>query len=278
MVIADAVANFVSMVYSKPRSYPGSALALATLLFAIQIYCDFSGYTDIALGLARVMGYELCINFRQPYFSRSIGEFWHRWHISLSTWFRDYLYIPLGGNRVAVPRYYVNLLATFLISGLWHGAAWTFVLWGGLHGAYLILGQVTSPLRNRIQKISRIDKLPLTLAVLQTIITAFLVLVAWVFFRAANIGDAFYVVTHMLPLGRFDLSLLSVGGIPRANVPFLIVFILLLFTADWWLANPSQVPRAWSSKMVRQSCYWFCAYSVICFGVFGHVDFIYFQF
>ena len=121
MVIADGVASYVNMIYSRPRGYAGSALLLATFLFGIQIYCDFSGYTDIALGLAQMMGYELRINFRQPYLSRSIGEFWRRWHISLSSWFRDYLYIPLGGNRVPVARNYLNLMITFLVSGLWHG-------------------------------------------------------------------------------------------------------------------------------------------------------------
>ena len=149
MVLADNVADFVRLVYDTPRHYDGAALLLATLLFSIQIYCDFSGYTDIALGIARMMGYELRINFLQPYFSRSVGEFWRRWHISLSTWFRDYVYIPLGGNRVKLSRHYLNLMITFVISGLWHGANWTFVVWGFLHGLYLIVAQATAPFAAR---------------------------------------------------------------------------------------------------------------------------------
>ena len=132
-------------LHHSAAHYDGAALLLATLFFSVQIYCDFSGYTDMALGFARMMGYELVINFRQPYFSRSVGEFWRRWHISLSTWFRDYLYIPLGGNRVEVSRNYFNLMVTFVVSGLWHGANWTFVAWGFLHGLYLIVAQTRVP-------------------------------------------------------------------------------------------------------------------------------------
>src|SRR6201994_3702834 len=156
IVIADNVADFVKLVYDAPRHYNGSALVLATLLFSIQIYCDFSGYTDIALGLARMMGYELRINFMQPYFSRSITEFWRRWHISLSTWFRDYVYIPLGGNRVKLSRHYANLMITFVISGLWHGANWTFVVWGFLHGVYLIVAQSAAPFMPRFTPLPRL--------------------------------------------------------------------------------------------------------------------------
>jgi alginate O-acetyltransferase complex protein AlgI len=149
VVVADRLALYVNAVYNDPSAHTGPTILLATYFFAFQIYCDFSGYSDIAIGTARVMGYDLMQNFRRPYFARSISEFWSRWHISLSTWFRDYLYIPLGGNRVPRWRWYVNLFAVFLISGLWHGANWTFVVWGALHGTYLIVGLVTSDARER---------------------------------------------------------------------------------------------------------------------------------
>lgn len=278
MVIADAVAPFVSAIYKRPTAFQGSILLLATLLFSIQIYCDFSGYTDMAIGLARILGYELRINFRQPYFSRSIGEFWHRWHISLSTWFRDYVYIPLGGSRASMPRYYTNLLITFLVSGVWHGAALTFVIWGGLHGIYLIAGQVTKDWRDRLYVISGLNKLPHLTAAWQTLVTFALVTVGWVFFRAGSVHDAFYILTHLFPLGHPDSAILAVSGIPRANAPFLFLFTVGMFVVEWWIAHPSHAPQAWSSAVFRKVCYCTCAYTIVFFGIFGHIDFIYFQF
>lgn len=147
VVIADRLAVFVNQVYDNPQNYEGISMVIATVFFAFQIYCDFSGYSDIAIGSAQVMGFKLMQNFNRPYFSKSISEFWKRWHISLSTWFRDYLYIPLGGNRVGIPRWYFNLFFTFMVSGLWHGANWTFVIWGALHGTYLIIGILTRNFR-----------------------------------------------------------------------------------------------------------------------------------
>ncbi|MCE7945771.1 MAG: MBOAT family protein, partial [Chlorobi bacterium CHB1] len=146
LVIADRLALYVNEVYNNPADYTGLPVIIATYFFAFQIYCDFSAYSDIAIGAARVLGFDLMKNFRQPYLAQSIGEFWKRWHISLSTWFRDYLYIPLGGNRVSRLRWYVNLMAVFLISGLWHGANWTFVVWGALHGSYFVLSLLTQKL------------------------------------------------------------------------------------------------------------------------------------
>ncbi len=152
VVIADRLAIYVGAVYDDPTGFQGLPVILATYFFAIQILCDFSGYTDIAIGVARVMDYDLMENFRQPYFSPSLTEFWRRWHISLSTWFRDYLYLPLGGNRVPRWRWMVNVMVVFVVSGLWHGANWTFVLWGALHGLYLLFEVVTRPIRDRIAR------------------------------------------------------------------------------------------------------------------------------
>jgi alginate O-acetyltransferase complex protein AlgI len=267
MVLADNVADFVKLVYDTPRHYDGAALLLATLLFSIQIYCDFSGYTDIALGLARMMGYELRINFLQPYFSRSVGEFWRRWHISLSTWFRDYVYIPLGGNRVKLSRHYANLMITFVVSGLWHGANWTFVAWGFLHGLYLIVAQTTAPLIK--------IKLP---AFFKIIFTFSLVTFAWIFFRANTLADSWYIATHLLPLGNLDPFVLKVGGFTRATTPYLALSIVAMFVVEWWIAHPERKPRLWARPVFRALAYNACLYAIVFFGFFGHRDFIYFQF
>ena len=210
--------DFVRLIDDSPRHYNGAALVLATLLFSIQIYCDFSGYTDIALGLARMMGYELCINLMQPYFSRSVGEFWRRWHISLSTWFRDYVYIPLGGNRVKLPRHYVNLMITFVISGLWHGANWTFVVWGFLHALYLIVAQTTAPFAAPFAQLTVCGRDPGCRHV-KIVVTFSLVTFAWIFFRANNLADSCFVATHLFPLGRLDPLLLKVGGFSLSYGP-----------------------------------------------------------
>src|SRR5215207_682255 len=198
VVVADRMVRFVNPVYADPTNFDGPALMLATLAFAIQIYCDFSGYSDIALGSAQVMGVKLMKNFDHPYFARSIGEFWRRWHISLSTWFRDYLYIPLGGNRVAKPRWAFNLFLTFLISGLWHGANWTYIIWGVLHGSYFVLSTLTGPFWKRLSAFTRLDQLPRLKVLISTLMTFSLVTFAWIFFRAASLRDAIYIVRHLL--------------------------------------------------------------------------------
>ena len=272
MVLADNVADFVKLIYDTPRHYNGAALSLATLLFSIQIYCDFSGYTDIALGLARMMGYELRINFMQPYFSRSVGEFWRRWHISLSTWFRDYVYIPLGGNRVKLSRHYANLMITFVISGLWHGANWTFVLWGFLHAVYLIVAQAISPFVPRFARVPRLQ------ACVKVVVTFSLVTFAWIFFRANTVADSWFIATHLLPLRQLDPLLLKVGGFSRATAPYLVLSIVAMFVVEWWIANPSHAPRLWGRPAFRALAYNACIYAIVFFGFFGHRDFIYFQF
>lgn len=198
VVVADRMVQFVNPVYADPTSFGGPALTLATLAFAIQIYCDFSGYSDIALGSAQVMGVRLMKNFDHPYFARSISDFWRRWHISLSTWFRDYVYIPLGGNRVSQPRWAFNLLLTFLISGLWHGANWTYIIWGALHGAYFVLSALLEPLSQRLSALTRLDKLPRLQAALAMLTTFALVTFAWIFFRAATVQDALYIARHLV--------------------------------------------------------------------------------
>jgi alginate O-acetyltransferase complex protein AlgI len=278
IVVADNVSEFVKLIYATPKHYNGAELLLATTLFSLQIYCDFSGYTDMALGLARMMGYELVINFRQPYFSRSVGEFWRRWHISLSTWFRDYLYIPLGGNRVSTSKHWFNLMVTFVVSGLWHGANWTFIVWGFLHGAYLIVTQSLSPAARRLGRALRAERFPRSVNALKIAVTFALVTIAWIYFRANTVEDAWFITWHLLPLGRLDPFVLKVGGFSRATAPYLALFIVAMFVVEWWIAHPERTPRLWSSPRFRALSYNACLYCIVFFGFFGHRDFIYFQF
>jgi alginate O-acetyltransferase complex protein AlgI len=195
VVIADRLGLYADPVFNNPDAWSSPTLALAALFFTIQIYCDFSGYSDMAVGIARIMGFKLMQNFNLPYLAHSIGDFWKRWHISLSTWFGDYLYIPLGGNRVSVPRWFVNIFIVFIVSGFWHGANWTFIAWGALHGIYYLieyLGKVSLKTINLGQIITnkyyKAIKIP---------IVFIMVVYAWIFFRANNITDAF-AISHKL--------------------------------------------------------------------------------
>lgn len=284
VVIADRLAILVNQVYDNPHQFQGMPLVLATLFFAIQIYCDFSGYSDMALGAARVMGFRLMTNFRQPYFSRTIAEFWKRWHISLSSWFRDYLYISVGGNRVPLPRRYFNLFLVFLVSGFWHGASWTFIVWGALHGAYQIVGILTRDARNRLTSF-----LPDSLNhILDVLVTCALVTFAWVFFRAHTFSDAWYILTHMLApshsvqngvvlhdwlavyliYSRLDWVFISLG----VGILFMVEFAqcqLGLTINDFLVRQPSTV--RWTSYVALVMLIVFC-------GAFEKVQFIYFQF
>ena len=200
LCVADVLAEFVNAVYNNVSQHNGTSLVLATVLFAFQIYCDFGGYSNIAIGAARVMGFRLMENFTRPYLSLSIKEFWKRWHISLSSWFRDYVYIPLGGNRVKYGRHLLNLMITFVVSGLWHGANWTFLLWGTLHGTYLIIG-------NLFRKFIYCPKQETIVSKILSIVFCFvLVDFAWIFFRADNTADAFSIIGKIITdIGRpFD--------------------------------------------------------------------------
>ena len=203
-------------VYNNPDNYSGFALIVATVFFTFQIYCDFSGYSDIAIGSARVMGFELMENFKRPYFSKSISEFWKRWHISLSTWFRDYLYIPLGGSKVVKWKWYYNLFITFLVSGFWHGANWTFIVWGALHGTYLISSIILSKPKEKILNFLKLKTLQFH-KLYQVGFTFLLATFAWIFFRANTITDAIYVITHLFTdLGDYTNFSCNATKIKRA--------------------------------------------------------------
>ncbi len=220
VVIADRLAVIVDTVYNNPTSYSGVIYIIATIAFAFQIYCDFSGYSDIAIGSARIMGFGLMNNFERPYLSKSITEFWRRWHISLSTWFRDYLYFPLGGNRKGYFRTLFNLFIIFLVSGLWHGASWTFVIWGALNGIAIVIekilgiGSKSGKKEYMEQKALERRKKPFVLrflsavvGIIPTILTFAFTCFTWVFFRARSVTEAFYMLPRFLEgLGSFDLN------------------------------------------------------------------------
>ena len=215
LVIADQIAILVDTVFVAWPEYEGTELLVACLLFAMQIYCDFCGYTNIARGAARIMGFELTDNFNTPYMAVSVADFWRRWHISLTSWFRDYLYIPLGGNRHGKIRKYSNILIVFLFSGLWHGAAWHYVAWGGLNGLFQIAGDLTKPVRNKMCSLLQIDRNAFSHKLLKGIVTFVLIDISWVFFRANSIHDACTILknifTRWSPWVLFNNKLFTLG-------------------------------------------------------------------
>ena len=271
VVIADRLAFFVNSVYSSPSEQSGAAFLVATYFFAFQILCDFSGYSDIAIGSARVLGIDLMTNFRRPYLSLSVAEFWRRWHISLSTWFRDYLYIPLGGSRVGQGRWAFNILVVFVVSGLWHGAAWTFVIWGALHGLYLLVGAALGRFTREISG--------WLWRTLSFFVTFHAVCFAWIFFRANSLADAGYIIAHLLTNLDFRsyVDALSTGeSVEFALSIGLILFLLGIQLAEETVGLATRFPRL--PAPVRWGVYYAGAMSIFLLGVRGNEAFIYFQF
>ncbi|KIC94316.1 MBOAT family O-acyltransferase [Flavihumibacter solisilvae] len=272
LIIADRLSIYVDTVYNHPENCEGITFIVATIFFAFQIYCDFSGYSDIAIGSARVMGFKLMENFRRPYFSQSISEFWKRWHISLSTWFSDYLYRSMGGNRVSVPRWYFNLFFVFLVSGLWHGANWTYVIWGALNGFYLIFAIVRKKMFAGLQ--TDFIRLPEWLTKTTNILVTFvLICFSWIFFRARNVDEAFYIIRK---IAAFEGPLF----ITNPNFFFSILGIIMLmgveFQQEFFKDKISLLnhPRA----IVRYATYTLIIILILMMGVFDGSQFIYFQF
>lgn len=262
LAIADRLSPMVDQVYNHPDSYHGLNVFLATLFFAEQIYCDFSGYSDIAIGSARVMGFDLMKNFRNPYLSKSITEFWSRWHVSLSTWFRDYLYIPLGGNRVAVPRWMLNLLVTFLISGLWHGANWTFIIWGGLNGLFILSEILMARQFKNLQPPPAIKH----------VITLILISFTWLFFRANSLNDASVLLRNLFAFREgFAFDYIEVG---------LSVSLMLGLEATQYMDEKHQVLGRikFLPYPIRIVIYAVFLSLLLNLGVFNNSQFIYFQF
>jgi len=279
VVIADNIAIVVDTIYARPDAYSGPYLVLATVFFSVQIYCDFSGYSDMAIGTARIMGYDLMTNFRRPYFATSVADFWRRWHISLSTWFRDYVYKPLGGNRVRRPRWVSNILVVFILSGIWHGANWTFIAWGAIHGVTMVIGAFTAGLRARITGVIGLDAWPRVHRALQIAIVTSITVTAWVFFRAESIEQAVSIVLRFTDLKGANLYTLWTLGLPRFEIAVAFAMIGLLFAVE--LCQEYALPaidQIWASRPVRWACYAIMFYAIVFFGVFGQIEFIYFQF
>lgn len=290
MVIADRVAIYVNSVFENYNMYNSSILIVASIFFAFQIYCDFNSYSLIAKGSARILGYELMDNFDAPYFSQSVSEFWRRWHISLNRWFVDYLYIPLGGGRVKYWKGFLNILIVFSLSGLWHGASWTYVLWGIINGFYLIVERITSPLMEKINEMLHTKKESFSYYLLRTIKTFVLVDVAWIFFRATTISDAINIIKRIFL--RWDPwsfngninNLLPIGvDAYEMRLSFFYIAILFIIDAIKYYKNESL------ERFLSKQCLWFewGAYlflllSILVFGVYGSnfqsVEFLYFQF
>ena len=277
LVIADRLALYVNDVYGAPEDHNGLQLTIATVFFAYQIYCDFSGYSDIAIGSARVLGFRLMENFDRPYASRSIGEFWKRWHISLSSWFRDYVYIPLGGNRVGPARHYSNLLVTFGVSGLWHGANWTYVVWGLLNGIYLIVGDATRPLRERFLGAVALPRHSRIRAALAVASTFTLTCVAWIIFRATSPQDAVYIMTHLL--SDWNFNQIATEQFLLRQMPVAIGSIVALEVIQWMNSRRRLIPMIGRLPMpARWAVYATFVVGVMLFGVYRKTQFIYFQF
>ena len=235
MVVADRCAVFVDAVHDNLYAAGTVETVGAAILFSIQIYCDFAGYSSIAIGAARVMGFDLMENFNVPYFATGIQDFWRRWHVSLSTWFRDYVYIPLGGSRCSKIKKYRNLMITFLLSGLWHGASWTYVFWGGLHGFYQIMGEVLLPVRKKIAEAFHVRTDVFSHRLGQILVTNFLTTFAWIFFRAGHFGHLIFYFQRMFT--RFNPWVLSPSGleylkISLKDVALTPVFLLVLLLGD----------------------------------------------
>lgn len=197
VVVADLLATYVNAVYNDAGNATGLGVLIATMLFAVQIYCDFAGYTDIAIGCAKIMGIDLMQNFNRPYIAESIQDFWRRWHISLSTWFKDYIYIPLGGSRCSQWVNMRNVMIVFAVSGLWHGAAWTFVIWGVLHGLYQVIGKLLKPLREKVLDGMGVARDGKGLHMFRRLVTFGLVCFAWIFFRANSMADATLLIQKL---------------------------------------------------------------------------------
>lgn len=274
VVIADTLAVYVDSVYNDIVSYQGFALVIATVFFSFQIYCDFSGYSDIAIGVARLFDINLTTNFRSPYFSTSIKEFWSKWHISLSTWFRDYIYIPLGGNRVNLCRRTANLLVTFLASGLWHGANWTYVVWGGMHGFAQAFENI---LKNKIPKGLKCARF------LKGILVFTFCTFAWSFFRAKDLSDAVYAVSHFMDGITHPVDYILLGcqnmGIYREEIMKIAAVVLVLLVFDF-IALKQDVITLVSSwpLLLRWSIY--CGFLIFIFWLAPgkSAEFVYFQF
>ena len=276
VVIADQCAEYANMIFNHSHDYNGSTLLLGALFFTFQIYCDFSGYSDIALGTARLLGIELLRNFAFPYFSRDIAEFWRRWHISLSTWFRDYLYIPLGGSRGSTWVRVRNTFIIFLVSGFWHGANWTFIAWGTLHALYFLPLLLTNRNRNNLEIIAQGKMLPGFREFVSMTMTFLIVVLAWIFFRANNIGHAFQYIS-----GIFSRSLFSAPQLHDLTKALTTISLVVVFVLIEWMGREHQYAIS-HLELKWKKPFRYAFYYAIVLAIFWFTgkeqQFIYFQF
>lgn len=289
LMVADRLAVFVASVFDDPRQFAGTEQGLifsvAAVFFAIQLYCDFSGYTDIVRGSARLFGVELPQNFAAPYFATSVKEFWRRWHMTLMDWLKDYVYIPLGGNRKGALRRDVNTMAVFLVSGLWHGAGFSFIAWGALNGLYLIAGEKSAPVRDRLVTLLRVDRTTVGHRIVQTLMTFGLITFAWVFFRANSISDALYIAARMFVP---TVWIFSDGTMVQQGLSFAELMVALLSTGVVWLTDwlslRTDLLAAFNRQhlVIRWAVYYALIFSVAVFGHYGGAydaaSFVYFKF
>jgi alginate O-acetyltransferase complex protein AlgI len=292
VVIADRVGVLVAQVFGSPQEYNGVAYMVALFFFAYQVFCDFSGYSDIAIGTARIFGVKLMLNFNRPFYSKTMGEFWHRWHISLSSWFRDYFYIAIGGSRVSKPRWYFNVYATFLISGLWHGASWNFVFWGSVHGVFIVAEMLTKDLRAWVMRTLGITTRNWLYRIQGVIYCMSVFSFAHLFFRTRDLRDAMYMVMHLFSgIGDFLMRMMQGDWVVlRINLRGLgmtqkEMLIALLAIAVLEAVHFSQRTRPISLRLaempvaVRWAVYYGLVGAIIFFGAYNQsAQFIYFQF
>jgi D-alanyl-lipoteichoic acid acyltransferase DltB (MBOAT superfamily) len=273
LVIADRLAIFVGNVYAAPEYVEGSVVALATIFYTFEIYCDFAGYSAIAIGVAEILGIDVKKNFDAPYMSTSIAEFWRRWHISLSSWLRDYVYIPLGGNRKGTLRKYLNIIIVFAVSGIWHGSALTFLVWGLLHAMYQVVGFVMMPVRDKIVEVLKIDRQGLSHRTVKTLLTFLMVNLAWVFFRATSLTHALTIIKksfEFTPWVFTDMSLYA-AGLSRPAFTLVTFGIALLIIAD--ILNYRDVEIR--EKIIKQAIWyrWLimigAILAILVFGIWG---------
>ena len=274
VVIADNCAMYVNAVFGGSGDYSGSTLAIAAVFFAFQIYCDFSGYSDIAIGTARLFGFSLMRNFNYPYFSRDIAEFWRRWHISLTTWFRDYVYIPLGGSRVPKAKIVRNTFIIFLVSGFWHGANWTFIAWGAFHAVLFLPLILLHKNRRYTNTVSEGKFLPNLKEVFQMFATFLLVLVGWIFFRSESIGQAVEYLGGMADKSLFSIAGLTYKGLALKSS----IFIACMLIVEWLQRDKKHgLELAQVNKWIRRVIYIALIISIVMFAG-QNEQFIYFQF
>jgi D-alanyl-lipoteichoic acid acyltransferase DltB (MBOAT superfamily) len=276
IVIADNCAEFANLIFNNSSEHSGSTLVLGAIFFAFQIYCDFSGYSDIALGTARLLGIELLRNFAFPYFSRDIAEFWRRWHISLSSWFKDYLYLPLGGSKGNIWFKIRNTFIIFLVSGFWHGANWTFIAWGALNAIYFLPLLLFNKNRKNIKTVAQGKYLPSVKEFLQIVFTFGLTVFAWIFFRANNLEHAVSYIS-----GIFSTSLLTIPDFPEFKRSLSIIFLIVIFLIVEWLGREQQFAIADLGLKWYKPYRWALYYSIILsiyYFAGKEQQFIYFQF